>query len=109
MPFTQTWSIRNDGPCTWTPGYWLVNVSGDDLSSPVRMRIPYLVFPGAEINLSVDLIAPCWVGTYFDNWVLQDEQGIDFGFGSRSDPLLVVILVAGTPIEPTCIPPHTGR
>ncbi len=108
-PFTQTWGIRNDSPCTWTPGFQLVNVSGDNLGGPVSMRIPYLVIPGAEINLSLDLIAPCNVGTYFDYWVVQDMDGIDFGVGSRSFPLLVLIQVTGRPIEPACTPPPTGR
>ncbi len=103
----KTWRLRNASPCTWTPGYWLVNVSGDFLGGPVSVRIPYLVFPGGEITLTVELFAPCHPGIYFNNWMLRDENGADFGVGSSyTAPLLVVIVVTGTPIKSVCSLPH---
>ena len=106
--FTKTWRIRNDSSCTWTPGYWLVNAGGDALGGPVSMRIPYLVFPGGEFNISVDLFAPCSTGHYFNNWMLRDTNGIDFGVGENyTAPLLVLIAVAGRPVKLACTRPHS--
>ncbi len=75
--FTKTWRIRNASPCTWTPNYSLVKAGGDDLGGPLNMRIPYIVIPGMEFNLSVELFAPCASGHYFNNFMLRDDKGAD--------------------------------
>jgi hypothetical protein len=107
-PFTQTWRVRNDSLCTWTPGYWLVKAGGHDLGGPLSLRIPYLVFPGAQLNLSVDMVAPCEAGVYYSYWMLQDEGGANFGIISsgRLKPLVAHINVAGTAVKPTCAGAH---
>ncbi len=101
--FTKTWRIRNASPCTWTPGYSLVKAGGDNLGGPLSMRIPYIVIPGMEFSLSVELFAPCASGHYFNNFMLRDDQGADFGVnGSTTVPFLVLIAVAGKPAKNAC-------
>lgn len=101
--FTKTWRIRNASPCTWTPNYSLVMVNGDNLGAPLSTRIPYLVIPGMEFNLSVELFAPCASGHYFNNFMLRDDKAADFGVnGTATVPFLVLIAVAGKPAKNAC-------
>ncbi len=111
-PFTITWRVRNDSFCTWTPGYWLVKAGGHDLGGPLSIRIPYLIFPGAELSLSVEMAAPCDVGIYYSYWMLRDKDGINFGMvngSGRIIPLVAHINVLGTPVKPTCAGPYFVR
>jgi hypothetical protein len=83
--FAKTWRIKNIGTCTWTPDYELVFVDGDRmgaLSSP--LTIGRSIEPGAEIDLSVDLISPQTNGIYQGFFMLQPPDGLAFGIGSDS-------------------------
>lgn len=55
-PLVKTWRVRNSGTSTWD-GYKLIFVSGDQMSGPSPVDIPYTP-PGAEVDISVPLLAP---------------------------------------------------
>jgi hypothetical protein len=53
------------------------------------------VLPGDKIDISIDLIAPKNSDVYQGNWMLQDEQGNQFGTGSGSREYFWVAIMVG--------------
>jgi hypothetical protein len=101
--FTKTWRLRNNGSCNWTDGYELVFVSGDQMDGPtVQEFTTDWIYPGFEVDVSVDLVAPSEPGTYIGYWKLQNEAGVPFGLAPTSGPFYVEIVVAGE--APTVTP-----
>lgn len=76
--FTKTWTLKNDGQCTWTTDYNLVFVSGNSMSGDTVSALPHDVAPGEIIVLSVELIAPSSDGTYKGNWAIESDDGNAF-------------------------------
>jgi hypothetical protein len=81
--FTKTWRLQNVGACSWTSGYDLVFVSGDLMSGPTVVSLPYGVDPGGSVDISVNLVSPSDPGTYQGNWMLRDANGNLFGIRSN--------------------------
>ncbi len=76
--FKKTWTLNNNGSCTWDTSYQLAFVSGDKMNgSNVHITVP--VPPGQQINLTVDLQAPGSYGDYKGTWQMQNAQGQSFG------------------------------
>jgi hypothetical protein len=94
--FTKTWRLENVGDCTWTTDYSLVFVRGDQMDGPDELSLPESVAPGERIDLSVDLTAPASSGEYRGNWMLEDNQGIQFGVGSQADNTFWVLIEVKT-------------
>jgi len=93
--FIKTWRLKNAGWCTWKPGYRLLFYSGDQLSAPTVINMPW-VGPGRTIDLTVSMVAPSSPGHYRGNWVLSNNDGELFGVGSDADePFWVEINVVG--------------
>jgi hypothetical protein len=93
--FTKVWRLLNVGYCTWTTQYALVFVSGDRMGAPNVLNLSTSVRPGETVDLNVDMIAPNQPGTYRGNWMLRNNQGVQFGVGSSYDsPFWVRIRVA---------------
>ncbi len=80
--FTKTWRLRNTGTCTWTTGYALVFVSGDQMGAPSTLMLPSSVAPGQTVDLSVPMTAPGVAGHYRGYWKLRNAAGVPFGVGS---------------------------
>jgi hypothetical protein len=94
--FTKTWRLRNSGRCTWTTAYHLVFYSGEQMSAPTSVNLPWSVFPGQTVDLSVNMIAPPSAGEYRGFWILQNASGSLFGIGNNADmPFWVTVKVAG--------------
>jgi len=101
-PFVKTWRVRNSGTCAWEPGTRLVFVSGDPMGGPPAVDLPALA-PGAQIDVSVSLVAPSAPGTYRASYQFQAPDGTRFG-----SVIWVQIVVPGTPtatLTPVCTPP----
>ncbi|MBK9781423.1 MAG: peptidoglycan-binding protein [Anaerolineales bacterium] len=82
-PFTKTWRLKNEGTCTWTPGYQLVFDSGERMGGPVTQALtPVNVAPGESLDVSVNLTAPALAGTYRSNWKIKDPAGETFALAS---------------------------
>jgi hypothetical protein len=96
--FTKIWRLRNDGDCTWGPGYGLVFVSGARMSGASPLPLGIRVAPGQEVDVSLPLVAPSGDGTYRGNWMLEDPQGQAFGIGDQADvPFWVQVVVSSAP------------
>jgi len=101
--FTKTWRLRNNGSCNWTIGYRLVFVGGDQMDGPtISAFTDDWIYPGYEVDVSVDLVAPSEPGTYIGYWKLQNESGMAFGLAPTSGPFYVEIVVVGE--APTATP-----
>lgn len=81
--FTKTWRLKNIGSCTWTTGYSLVYLNGEEMQGS-SVPMPRSVSPGDTIDLSVDLVAPSKAGTYRGNWMLRNKDG-RFGIGDNAN------------------------
>lgn len=93
--FTKTWRIQNTGTCAWDTTYTLRFESGDQLSGPEAVPFPGRVAPGAEMDISVNLIAPAKPGAYTGRWRLTNPAGQ--GFGTNGTPITVIIYVPEPP------------
>ncbi|MEA3350879.1 MAG: NBR1-Ig-like domain-containing protein [Chloroflexota bacterium] len=83
--FTKTWRLKNGGSCTWTSGYDLVFVTGDNMSAPASQQLTSgTVAPGQEIDVSVNLVAPDDPGDYRGYFKLRNPSGVLFGWGDES-------------------------
>ena len=78
--FKKTWRLRNAGTQSWTTDMSLVYIGGDAAGLP-SVKIPYTVYPGSYIDLSVNLTAPTYGGTFSGQWMLKAPDGTLFGVG----------------------------
>jgi len=76
--FTKTWAVQNTGSCAWNTSYKLGFAFGTAMSG-ASTAIPQSVAPGAQTQISVNLVAPSSLGNYTGNWRLQNDQGQYFG------------------------------
>jgi len=77
--FTKSWSLQNDGKCTWDSTYALVFISGDSLNGVASKPLTTgKVAPGDTIQITVDLTAPNKSGTFHGNWGVRNQAGIIF-------------------------------
>jgi hypothetical protein len=84
--FTKTWRLTNTGSCTWTSGYKVIYVSGDQMSAPLETTLTSgTVPPGATVDISVALKAPASEGTYKGYFRLKSSENIVFGIGSSGN------------------------
>jgi hypothetical protein len=77
--FTKTWTLRNDGYCTWNEDYQLVFKSGNQMDGPDEINFDGEIDPGEQIILSLDLVAPADAGTYLGYWQIMTDDDVKFG------------------------------
>lgn len=75
--FKKTWTFRNDGQIAWPIGTKLVQSCGDDLKAEI-VSVLQEVSPGAEIDFTVEFVAPSSEGKYTSFFRLQ-VGNIKFG------------------------------
>lgn len=95
--FVKSWTVRNDGVCTWASSYSLVFISGYSFDTPPAMSISSEVKPGETLVLNLPITAPKQQGRWHGEWKLRDENLLLF---KDSDPLelqLVVITLDQVP------------
>jgi hypothetical protein len=98
--FTKIWRFENVGTCTWSEDYRAVQIVGDAMNSPFSVSFDQIVPPGESIDIAVEMTAPIIPSCYQGNWILQDEQGNQFGTGSSAkDPfwVAVTVMIPGMP------------
>ena len=94
--FSKTWRIKNSGYCTWTRDYKLMYYSGEVMNAQTAINIPWNVYAGQTIDLTINMAAPGSPGSYRGYWILSNGNGQMFGIGpSASEPFWVDIKVAG--------------
>jgi hypothetical protein len=102
--FTKTWRLKNNGSCTWTTSYAIVFTSGEQMSAPSPVNLPYNVAPGQTVDISVGMTAPASNGTYKGQWKLRNASGYVFGVGTGSNAFWVQIKVLTvTPTGPVVV------
>ena len=98
--FTKTWEIRNEGSCTWGPGYELEFVSGtfEQLES-IEDTFPS-VHPAESMEISVVVTAPDTAGTHSGTWVIKRPEGdsIETQPGQAFDLWAVIIVPRGADV-----------
>jgi hypothetical protein len=100
--FIKTWRVKNSGTCTWEAGFRFVFLSGDSMGG-TALVLDKAVSPGAEIDLSVSMVAPTdKTGTVRGNWRLSTATGLLFG-----DEQYVIIVLGGATGTPTATPTDT--
>jgi uncharacterized protein YkwD len=77
--FTKTWQFRNTGTCPWI-GYRIAFVSGDRMGASDSAPVPNTA-PKADVNVSVDLVAPASVGAYTGFYELHTDDGRSLPIG----------------------------
>jgi photosystem II stability/assembly factor-like uncharacterized protein len=96
--FSKTWRLKNTGSCTWTKEYKITYYSGDVMNAQTAVNMPYFVYPGETVDITVNMVAPGAPGSYRSYWLLANASGTMFGIGSdASKPFWVDIEVAGDP------------
>jgi len=98
--FTKTWRLQNAGTSTWTTSYSLAFVSGEQMGSIKSVPLAQSVGPGAQVDISVDLVAPSNQGTYQGYWKMKNASGQFF-----NDAVYVLIAVGNVGATPT---PESG-
>lgn len=94
--FSKTWRIKNSGSCTWTKDYKLTYYSGEVMNAQTAVNMPFFVYPGETVDITVNMVAPGAPGDYRSYWILANASGTMFGIGSNaSNPIWVDIKVAG--------------
>ncbi len=94
--FTKSWSIRNDGTCTWHKGYKLIYWSGDLLGGSAEYEFFEDIAPGDTMTMPIQLRAPETPGEYGGEWKIKSPSGWVFGVGEYDVPISVNI-IAGNP------------
>ncbi|MCC6298398.1 MAG: hypothetical protein IT314_03815 [Anaerolineales bacterium] len=95
--FAKTWTIRNEGTCTWDYSYKLIFWSGDAMGGATYYNLPEVVPPGDDISITVQLRAPAEEGFYTGYWRLQTPWNAVFGVGQYSQAFFAAIQVDKRP------------
>jgi hypothetical protein len=98
--FTKTWKLQNGGTTTWTTSYSLAFASGVQMGDTTSVPLPQSVAPEAQIDISVDLVAPTDPGSYQGYWKMKNASGQFF-----NDSVYVLITVG----NPGTTPPPTSE
>lgn len=98
--FTKTWTLRNEGSCTWTTDYSLVFVSGSGMGAPASQPISDKpVAPGQTAVISVSFTAPAGAGAYKAEFKLRTAEGVVFAFKNPDATFWTEIQVRGDSIN----------
>jgi len=90
--FVKTWKITNGGTQTWGKDFKIVFVSGDSMGI-TSITLGKLVYPGTTYEVSVKFTAPVKAGSHTANFMLETNDGYQFGIGSADRPWLIRINV----------------
>ncbi len=91
--FTKIWRVRNEGTCTWGPGYNLVFAGGSQMNGVSASPLPNAA-PGDIIEIPIELTTPSRGGTYVGNWMFSDPYGEWFGVGATGKGEIWVRIIA---------------
>jgi hypothetical protein len=94
--FKKTWKFQNAGSSTWTTSYSLAFISGEKMGNVTSVPLAQTVAPGAQIEVSVDLVAPTNPGSYQSYWKMKNASGQFF-----NDAVYVLITVGSGGANPT--------
>ncbi len=94
MSFTKTWTLRNEGTCTWNTDYDVVFSSGDAMNAPAAFPLTeQSVPPGSSVTISIPFTSPLVGGSYRADFKLRNADGVIFSFKDPSQTFWVEIQV----------------
>jgi hypothetical protein len=84
--FTMSWTVLNEGTCTWDEGYHLVFRGGPSMSqggasmgaaldTPLGTLVPVPVLPGQQVTINLGQTAPLQPGWYVGAWGVNGPNG----------------------------------
>ncbi len=76
--FNKIWRVRNTGTCIWGPGYELVFVGGEAMTTQTTSIVP-VTAPGATADTLIAMVAPTTSGSHSGQWRLRDTKTGLFG------------------------------
>jgi hypothetical protein len=94
--FIKTWKLQNAGSTTWTTSFSFVYISGEKMGSITSVPLAQSVAPGAQVDISVDMVAPTTTGSYQSYWKMKTASGTLF-----NDSVYVLITVGSGGVSPT--------
>ena len=98
--FTKTWTLKNEGTCTWTTGYNVVYVWGSAMGAPTSQPISdKAIAPGETVTITVPFVAPNGPGGYRAEFKLRTSEGVIFAFRNEDATFWVEIQVRGDSIN----------
>ena len=98
--FTKTWTLKNEGTCTWTTGYSVVYVWGSAMGAPTSQPIgDKAIAPGETVTISLPFTAPNGPGGYRAEFQLRTAEGVIFAFRNPDATFWVEIQVRGDSIN----------
>lgn len=106
--FIKTWTLRNNGSCTWNPEYALIFIRGEQMSGTSPSPIGKVVAPGQTIQIYLPQTAPAAAGVYQGFWMLRSTDGIQFGLGDDAKTEFWVKIQAVPGANPTTNPTPSG-
>ena len=89
--FTKSWTIRNDGTCTWDKGYKLIYWDGDIMGGSTVYDFFDITAPGETMTLPIQLLTPDQAGNYEGFWKMMSTSGYVFGIGEYNSPVSVKV------------------
>jgi hypothetical protein len=101
--FTKTWRVNNSGSCSWEEGFSFRYFSGNKMDG-AAYTLTKEIKSGAELDISIDMIAPKTEGFYTSNWKMADDAGVFFGDNVYVLIEVVTPAATKTPAPPTATP-----
>lgn len=100
--FTKTWTLRNSGTTTWTPGaqgHTLNFAAGSDRmdAAATALTLANPIAPNGQVTFSVQLTAPNTPGNYTGNWRMNGANFTDF---APVVSVKIVVSIGGDAYEP---------
>jgi len=84
--FTKTWTLKNNGSCTWNASYSVVFDHGEAMGAlAVSPLTTGDIVPGQDVQVAVNLTAPNQSGTYQGFFMLKNQNGAKFGLGDNAE------------------------
>jgi Ig-like domain from next to BRCA1 gene len=92
--FWKTWTLQNNGTCTWNSSYELIFWSGELMGGLTSYQLPVEVGPNEQKDISIYLQAPATEGTFTGYWRIQTPWESNFGVGPSDEPFYVEVVVS---------------
>jgi hypothetical protein len=76
--FTMEVTLMNTGETTWTTAYYIKFSSGERMSAPEKIFMPYSVPPGKNAIITITFKAPDSLGTKRSTWAMVNAANKEF-------------------------------
>ena len=103
--FTMEVTLMNTGETTWTTAYYIKFSSGERMSAPEKIFMPYSVPPGKNAVIAITFKAPDTLGTKRSTWAMVNAANKEFSiFWCEIEIASAPVPTAEPTAEPTAVP-----